>query len=66
LAKKRRMRRLSSVDKAKEVVTGKTILPKGGSLTLIVVAISSVAVAIGVGLYARDQRKKNGRRFNYV
>jgi hypothetical protein len=60
------MKRLSSVDKAKEIVTGKTILPKGGSIALIVVAISSVAVAVGVGLYARDHNKKSRRRFNYV
>lgn len=66
MAKKRRMSRLSSVDKAKEIAASKTILPKGGSLTLIAVAIASVAVAVGVGLYARDQSKKNRRRFNYV
>jgi uncharacterized protein HemX len=66
LARKRRRKKLSSLDKAKALATSKTKLPAGGSMAIFAVAAVSVVAAVGVGLYAWDRSKKSRRRFNYV
>jgi uncharacterized protein HemX len=66
LIKVRRMKKLSSLEKAKELATSKTKLPPGGSIALVAVAAVSVAAAVGVGLYSWEHDKKYRRRFNYV
>jgi uncharacterized protein HemX len=62
----RRMKRLSNLEKAKELAKSKTKLPPGGSLTLLAITAVSVAAAVGIGLYSWDHDKKSRRRFNYV
>jgi uncharacterized protein HemX len=66
LVKVRRMKKLSSLEKAKELATSKTKLPPGGSMALAAIAVVSVAAAIGIGIYSWDHDKKSRRRFNYV
>jgi uncharacterized protein HemX len=66
LVKVRRMKKLSSLEKAKELATRKTVLPQGGSMALVAIAAVSVAAAVGIGLYSWEHDKKSRRRFNYV